>query len=135
MKKNYFYLIFIAISIISMIISLNMFNKEQIILNINSKNKSSFKDAIKNDEINDIDSINKVALGQGWHSGELYIYRTFKKVEKVIVTEGNFKFTNLQRYVTEHGYSLDNYGILFFIISIISIIICIVFKTQKNKIY
>lgn len=92
-------------------------------------------EAIKDDEINDIDAINKVKLGQGWHSGELYIYRTFQKAEKIIVTEGNFRFTNLQKYVIEHGYSLDKYGMLFFIISIISMVFCIVLKIMKNKIY
>lgn len=135
MIKKHFCLVLFLLSVFSMIISLNMFNKEQIVLNINSKNKSSFKEAIKDDEINDIDAINKVKLGQGWHSGELYIYRTFQKAEKIIVTEGNFRFTNLQKYVIEHGYSLDKYGMLFFIISIISMVFCIVLKIMKNKIY
>ena len=115
-----------------MIISLNMFDKEQIVLNINSKNKSSFKKAIKDDEINDIDAINKVKLGQGWHSGELYIYRTFQKAEKIIVTEGNFRFTNLQKYVIEHGYSLDKYGILFLLNY--RIIIYYIWKTSTSAI-
>lgn len=135
MIKKHFCLVLFLLSVFSMIISLNMFDKEQIVLNINSKNKSSFKKAIKDDEINDIDAINKVKLGQGWHSGELYIYRTFQKAEKIIVTEGNFRFTNLQKYVIEHGYSLDKYGMLFFIISIISMVFCIVLKIMKNKIY
>ena len=82
MIKKHFCLVLFLLSVFSMIISLNMFDKEQIVLNINSKNKSSFKEAIKDDEINDIDAINNVKLGQGWHSGELYIYRTFQKSRK-----------------------------------------------------
>lgn len=42
MIKKHFCLVLFLLSVFSMIISLNMFNKEQIVLNINSKNKSSF---------------------------------------------------------------------------------------------
>lgn len=131
MVNKHLYLIFILVSIISFIISLNMFSKERIVFNVNYENRSFFKESVKNDDISDIDSITKVELGQGWHSGELYIHHSFGKTEKIIITEGNFKFTNLQRYVKEYGHNLDNYAKILFIISIVSLIISIVLFKHK----
>ena len=102
-------------------------------MNINSNNKEDFKKAIQNDKINNIDQITKIELGQGWHSSELFIHYSLGKVEKINLTEGNFDYLNLERYVRENGYSLDTFAKILFFISIFSFAIFIILKISIKK--
>ena len=83
--------------------------------------------------INNIDQITKIELGQGWHSSELFIHYSLGKVEKINLTEGNFDYLNLERYVRENGYSLDNFAKILFFISIFSFAIFIILKISIKK--
>lgn len=133
MKKKYLCIILTLLSIFSMIISLNLFTKEQIVLKINSDNREHFRDFIQNDKVDNIDSITKVKLGQGWHSSELFIHYSFGKVEKINLTEGNFNYLNLEQYVRENGYDLDNSARILFLISILSFILVIILIIISKK--
>ena len=124
--KKHIRLIFVLISIFSLITAFNLMIKEQLVLNINSRNRENFINAIKDDKIDNVNSITKVALGQGWHSGELYIYYKFGKVKEITISEGNFDYVNLEKYVREDGYSLDNIANVYLVVSILSLIIAII---------
>lgn len=123
----------LIISFISMIISIYAFSREQVVFNLNFINKDFFVKAIKDDKLTDIDNIKKIAIGQGWHSGELYIYRHFQKKQTICITEGNHNFTNTQEFIKKYGHSLDIEAFLFFIISIIAFIIPIIIFCITNK--
>lgn len=127
------YLCLILLSIFSMIISLNLLMKEQIILNINSDNREYFINAIKNDKINNIDSITKVKLDQGWLSSDLFIYYSLGKTEKINLTEGKLEYLNLEKYVMENGYDLDNSARILFLISLLSFILFIILIIINKK--
>lgn len=133
MTKKYLCLILILLSIFSMIISLYLFTKEQIVLNINSDNREHFRNVIQNDKIDNIDSITKVKLGQGWHSSELFIHYSLGKVEKINLTEGNLDYLNLEQYVRENGYDLDNSAKISFLISLLSFILFIILIIINKK--
>ncbi len=101
--------ILIIVAILEILFAFSLFNKEGIIINVNSKNKDLVYQSL-NGEIENTDNITKIILGQGWKSGKLTIYHSFGKKETLYITEGMFKVGELERYINENGYNLDNIG-------------------------
>ena len=118
MKKiNY---ILTIICIIGVIFSFSLLMKEGIAINVNSKNKVLVVESL-NGEIENTEDITKIILGQGWNSGKLTIYHSFGKTETLYITEGMFKLGELEIYIKENGYNLDNIG--FVLLGISSLIL------------
>ena len=101
--------ILIIVAILGILFAFSIFNKEGIAINVNSKNKDLVYQSL-NGEIENTDNITKIILGQGWKSGKLTIYHSFGKKETLYITEGMFKLGELERYIKENGYNLDNIG-------------------------
>jgi len=101
--------ILIIVAILGILFAFSIFNKEGIVINVNSKNKDLIYQSL-NGEIENTDKITKIILGQGWNSGKLTIYHSFGKTETLYITEGMFKIGELERYIKENGYNLDNIG-------------------------
>ena len=101
--------ILIIVAILGILFAFSLFNKEGIVINVNSKNKDLVYQSL-NGEIENTDNITKIILGQGWKSGKLTIYYSFGKKETLYITEGMFKLGELERYIKENGYNLDNIG-------------------------
>ena len=131
MKKiNY---ILIIVAILGIVFAFSLFSKEGIAINVNSKNKDLVYQSL-NGEIENTDNVTKIILGQGWNSGKLTIYHSFGKTETLYITEGMFKWGELERYIKENGHNLDNIG--FGLIGISSLIILYLFGCKyvnKNK--
>ncbi len=132
MKKTNYILMIIAI--LSIVLALFLFSKEGYIININSKNKDIVSNAL-NGEIEKTNDISKVILGQGWHSGELTIYHSFGKTETLYITEGMFNLGELEAYIRENGYNLDNIGFILIGISGLILIYLLICKYINRKIY
>ena len=132
MKKTNYILMIIAI--LSIILALFLLSKEGYIININSKNKDIVSNAL-NGEIEKTNDISKVILGQGWHSGELTIYHSFGKTETLYITEGMFNLGELEAYIRENGYNLDNIGFILVGISSLILIYLLICKYINRKIY
>ena len=122
------------IAILSIVLALFLFSKEGYIININSKNKDIVSNAL-NGEIEKTNDISKVILGQGWHSGELTIYHSFGKTETLYITEGMFNLGELEAYIRENGYNLDNIGFILIGISGLILIYLLICKYINRKIY
>ena len=116
--------ILIIVAILGILFTFSLFNKEGIVINVNSKNKDLVYQSL-NGEIENTDNITKIILGQGWKSGKLTIYHSFGKKETLYITEGMFKLGELERYIKENGYNLDNIG--FTLIGISSLIMFYLF--------
>ena len=101
--------ILIIVAILGILFAFSLFNKEGIVINVNSKNKDLVYQSL-NGEIENTDNITRIILGQGWKSGKLTIYHSFGKKETLYITEGMFKLGELERYIKENGYNLDNIG-------------------------
>lgn len=101
--------ILIIVAILGILFAFSFFNKEGIVINVNSKNKDLVYQSL-NGEIENTDNITKIILGQGWKSGKLTIYHSFGKKETLYITEEMFKLGELERYIKENGYNLDNIG-------------------------
>lgn len=101
--------ILIIVAILGILFAFSIFDKEGIVINVNSKNKDLVYQSL-NGEIENTDKITKIILGQGWNSGKLTIYHSFGKKETLYITEGMFKIGKLERYIKENGYNLDNIG-------------------------
>ena len=99
----------IIVAILGILFVFSLFNKEGIVINVNSKNKDLVYQSL-NGEIENTGNITKIILGQGWNSGKLTIYHSFGKTETLYITEGMFKLGELERYIKENGYNLDNIG-------------------------
>ena len=123
MKKKINYIL-IIVAILGIILAHFLFSKEGIAINVNSKNKDIVYQSL-NGEIENTDNITKIILGQGWNSGKLTIYHSFEKKETLYITEGMFKLGELERYIKENGYNLDNIG--FSLIGISGLIIFYLF--------
>ena len=125
--------ILFIISIISIIVAFSFFNKEGYAININSKNKDLITKSL-NGEIKNTDDVTKIVLGQGWHSGKLTIYHSFRKNEILNITEGMFNLEELEKYIRENGYNLDNIGFISIGVSSIILIYLLIYKyVNKNK--
>ena len=98
--------ILIIVAILGILFAFSLFNKEGIVINVNSKNKDLVYQSL-NGKIENTDNITKIILGQGWNSGK---YHSFGKKETLYITEGMFKLGELERYIKENGYNLDNIG-------------------------
>ena len=101
--------ILIIVAILGILFAFSLFNKEGIVINVNSKNKDLVSKSL-NGEIENTDDVTKIILGQGWNSGKLTIYHSFGKKETLYITEGMFKLGELERYIKENGHNLDNIG-------------------------
>ena len=101
--------ILIIVAILGILFAFAIFNKEGVAINVNSKNKDLVYQSL-NGETENTDNITKIILGQGWNSGKLTIYHSFGKKETLYITEGMFKLGELERYIKENGYNLDNIG-------------------------
>lgn len=125
MKKiNY---ILIIVSILGIVFAFSFFNKEGIVINANSKNKDLIYQSL-NGKIENADDVTKIILGQGWHSGELTIYHSFKKTETLNITEGMFNLEELEKYIRETGYHLDNIGFISIGVSSIILIYLLIYR-------
>lgn len=131
MKKLNFLLVIIAI--LGVITAFSFFNKEGYAINVNSKNKAIVEKAVTG-EIENTDNITKIILGQGWNSGKLTIYHSFRKTETLYITEGMFKLGELEDYIKENGYNLDNAGLVLIGISSLIAVYLLGYKyISKNK--
>lgn len=131
MKKLNFLLVIIAI--LGVITAFSFFNKEGYAINVNSKNKAIVEKALTG-EIENTDNITKIILGQGWNSGKLTIYHSFRKKETLYITDGMFKLGELEDYIKENGYNLDNAGLVLIGISSLIAVYLLGYKyISKNK--
>ena len=131
MKKLNFLLVIIAI--LGVITAFSFFNKEGYAINVNSKNKAIVEKALTG-EIENTDNITKIILGQGWNSGKLTIYHSFRKTETLYITEGMFKLGELEDYIKENGYNLDNAVLVLIGISSLIAVYLLGYKyISKNK--
>lgn len=103
--------ILIIVAILGILFVFSLFNKEGIVINVNSRNKDLVYQSL-NGKIENTDNITKIILGQGWNSGKLTIYHSFGKKETLYITEGMFKLGELERYIKENCYNLDNIGFI-----------------------
>lgn len=127
MKKLLFYII----SIIVLIWCTKLICQERIYLNVNTNNRELISTALK-DKAKYPRTIQKVALGQGWHCGELDVYYFFGIREKLHIYEGD-RVGNLTSYIRENGYSYDNICIILIVVDIISILLASVYFNRKDE--
>ena len=126
-------IIICIICIIGVMFSFSLFSKEGYAININSKNRDLVSKSLSG-EIENTDNVTKIILGQGWHSGELTIYHSYGKKETLYITEGMFNLGELEKYIRENGYNLDNIGFISIgVSSIILIYLLIYMYVNKNK--
>lgn len=129
-KLNY---ILIIICIIEVIFSFSLFSKEGYAININSKNRDLVSKSLSG-EIENTDNVTKIILGQGWHSGELTIYHSYGKKETLYITEGMFNLGELEKYIRENGYNLDNIGFASIGVSGLILIYLLIYRyVNKDK--
>lgn len=131
MKKiNY---ILIIIAILEIVFAFSLFNKEGVAINVSSKNKDLVYQSL-NGEIENVDNVTKIILGNGWHSGKLTIYHSFGKTETIYITEGKFNLGELEKYIRENGYNLDNIGLTSIGMSGLIFIYLLIYRyVNKNK--
>ena len=129
-KLNY---ILIIICVIGVIFSFSLFSKEGYVININSKNRDLVSKSLSG-EIENTNDVTKIILGQGWHSGKLTIYHSWKKTETLYITEGMFNLGELERYIKENGYNLDKIGLISIGVSGVILIYLLVYRyINKEK--
>lgn len=101
-------------------------------INVNSENKEIVKESL-NGQIDNIEDITKIQLGNGWHQGRLKIYHSFAKTEELYITEGMFKLGNLEKYISENGYKLSNKAFIILGISSFILIYLLSYRYVNRK--
>ena len=123
MKKLNFVLAFWVL--IGVIFAFSILKEEGgYMINVNSENKEIVREAL-NGQIDNIDDITKIKLGNGWHQGNLTIYHSSGKTEILSITEGMFKLGDLEEYISQNGYNLSN--VAFIVLGISSLILIYLF--------
>ena len=112
--------ILILIIIVFLLYSFSLYFEEKIVLKVDSSNKEKIENFLANYTEN-IYLLEKVAAGQGWHSGHVYLYNYFGDIQELIVSAGDNELGELDSYIRENGYSLDDIANRNIIISIISL--------------
>lgn len=126
-------LLLVVIAIIGIISAFYFFSKEGYAINMDSKSKAIVEKALSG-EITKTDDITKIILGQGWNSGKLTIYHSFGNTETLYITEGMFNLGELEKYIRENGYNLDNIGFAFIGVSSLIVVYLLGYKSiSKNK--
>lgn len=141
MKKINYVLIITIINIILIIIAiLNIifvlfFSTGGYSIKVNSTNEEIVRNALTG-EIDDVDNVKKIVLGQGFQSGTLTVYHSSGKTD-TLYSQETLRFAELEEYMRENGYNVDrrdyyileSSGIIFLYIIIISII----YMTKKTN--
>ncbi len=127
MKKNFF----LTLSIIFFIISISVLFSNKYILYITPFNRKEFLNEISQDEIKYKNLITKVELSTGADSGHLTIIYLFIIPYKTFISEGVFKYDNLQLYLFEHAINLYKLSIIYLLFSILNFFIFFHFKKQS----
>lgn len=136
-KRKIIFIILIIIVILNLFLSIKLILKEQIIIKVNDENKKIIYEAFDK-KVDNVNKIRKVGVGQGWHSGELYVYYSFGETETLLITEGmNYGEIPIDSYIRENGYSLDKIGLILTGISVLIIIhlIIIIKKMKRGNLY
>ena len=120
------------ICIIGAIFAFSLFSKEGYAINISSKNEDLVRNLL-NGKIENANNVTKIILGQGWHSGELTIYHLFGKTETLYITEGMFDLGELEKYIKDNGYDLDNIGFISIGVSSIILIYLLIYRYVNKK--
>ena len=138
MKKNnikkYIIIAMIGIAIINVFIGISLIFKESIRLKVTSSNEADVTRILKQ-EIDNVEDINRIELGMGFHSGQLNIYYSNGRKSTLYISEGMFRNESIETYIRENGKELDDVAKIYFLISLIFVILSIIAKNIKMKIY
>lgn len=119
----------IIVLIIFLIFSFSLYFEEKIILKVDYKNREEISEFLPND-INNIELLDKIAIGQGWKSGNIYLYYYLKDIEELHISEGDYKLDELYKYVRNNGYSLDKIASRNIIVIVVILFILTIIKKQ-----
>lgn len=136
MKKNnikkYIIIAMIGIAIINVFIGISLIFKESIRLKVTSSNEADVTRILKQ-EIDNVEYINRIELGMGFHSGQLNIYYSNGRKSTLYISEGMFRNESIETYIRENGKELDDVAKIYFLISLIFVILSIIAKNIKMK--
>lgn len=136
MKKNnmkkYIIIAMIIFAIINVIIGISLVFKESVSLKVNSENEAEITRILKQ-ELDDVENIDKVELGMGFHSGELSIYYKGGKTFTFYGLEGMFNDESIEKYIRKNGTNLDDVAMIHFSISFAFIVLSIITKFIKTN--
>ena len=130
--KKYIIIAMIGIAIINVFIGISLIFKESIRLKVTSSNKADVTRILKQ-EIDNVEDINRIELGMGFHSGQLNIYYSNGRKSTLYISEGMFRNESIETYIRENGKELDDVAKLYFLISLIFVILSIIAKNIKMK--
>ena len=130
--KKYIIIVMIGIAIINLFIGISLIFKESIRLKVTSNNETDVTRILKQ-EIDNVEDINKIELGMGFHSGQLNIYYGNGRKSTLYISEGMFSNESIETYIRENGKELDDVAKIYFLISLIFVILSIITKNIKMK--
>ena len=130
--KKYIIIAMIGIAIINVFIGISLIFKESIRLKVTFSNEADVTRILKQ-EIDNVEDINRIELGMGFHSGQLNIYYSNGRKSTLYISEGMFRNENIETYIRENGKELDDVAKRYFLISLIFVILSIIAKNIKMK--
>ena len=105
-KKICGLIILFIVSFIAFFVSLGIAFQEQTYLDITEENKQSIYD-ILNGDVDNIDTIKRISVGSGFHSGELCLYYTNGNQE-ILYPRSVAGIDDIYKLVEENGYDYEN---------------------------
>lgn len=105
-KKVLIPIILFVVSFITFIVSLSLTFQEQTYFDITEENRQIIYNAFNN-YVENINEVNRVSAGSGFHSGELCLYYENGKQETLYVY-GNSGLGEIDIYIRDNGYNYDN---------------------------
>ena len=130
--KKHIIIAMVGIAIINVFIGISLIFKESIRLKVTSNNEADVARILKQ-EIDNVEDINKIELGMGFHSGQLNIYYNNGRKSTLYISEGMFSNESIETYIRENGKELDDDAKICLLISFIFVILSIITKNIKMK--
>ena len=103
--KKHIIIAMVGIAIINVFIGISLIFKESIRLKVTSNNEADVARILKQ-EIDNVEDINKIELGMGFHSGQLNIYYGNGRKSTLYISEGMFSNESMETYIRENGKKL-----------------------------
>ncbi|MBP3255222.1 MAG: hypothetical protein J6M60_01855 [Clostridia bacterium] len=132
--------VLIIIAVLCIIWSFKIITQEQKYLDVTDDNKEIIYKDLEG-KVNNVNLVNKIAVGHGWHTGNLYVYYPFGFYKKIPIYEGD-NINGINGCMKQKGYTLEKNAkivggsaIIYIIIEIITYKIGNSYRHQEDKIH
>lgn len=124
--RKYIIVILLILSFLCIKWSFNIIISEEKFIDVNSENRESIKDSLKDSGIR-TNGIRKIGIGQGWHRHTMTIYYYLGSSEELYIGEGT------SYNIPGEAYSLDSFAVFVGFSSFILLFVIFIYEIKRKR--